>query len=76
MGDKIGMQGIAIGFGLSIVTAAYRLGAISGAHLNPAVSLGMVTASRMTPGEFFSLFGSAGRGRPARCLCHLPDRLG
>jgi len=52
MGEHIGMQGIAIAFGLSIVAAAYGLGAISGAHLNPAVSLGMVTAGRMTGSEF------------------------
>lgn len=52
MGEQIGMQGIALAFGLSIVAAAYGLGAISGAHLNPAVSLGMVTAGRMTVAEF------------------------
>lgn len=52
MGDRIGMLGIALAFGLSIVAAAYALGAISGAHLNPAVSLGMVAAGRMGAGEF------------------------
>ncbi|MGL4310011.1 MAG: aquaporin [Paracoccaceae bacterium] len=52
MGEQIGMHGIAIAFGLSIVAAAYGLGAISGAHLNPAVSLGMVTAGRMSAGDF------------------------
>ncbi len=52
MGSHIGMHGIAVAFGLSIVAAAYGLGAISGAHLNPAVSLGMVTAGRMSVAEF------------------------
>lgn len=51
MGAQIGMLGISFAFGLAIVAAAYGLGGISGAHLNPAVSLGMVMAGRMTMGD-------------------------
>ncbi len=48
MGAEIGMLGIAFAFGLAIVAAAYGIGPISGAHLNPAVSLGAFLAGRMT----------------------------
>lgn len=51
MGDQIGFHGIAMAFGLSIVAAAYGLSAISGAQLNPAVSLGFVMSGRMGMGD-------------------------
>lgn len=48
----IGLAGISLAFGLSIVAAAYGIGQISGAHLNPAVSLGALMAGRMSGGAF------------------------
>ncbi|MGC2938743.1 aquaporin, partial [Enterococcus faecalis] len=39
--EGIGTTGIALAFGFTIVAAAYSIGSISGAHLNPPVSIGM-----------------------------------
>lgn len=42
----IGLVGVSLAFGLTVVTIAYSLGHISGAHLNPAVSVGLMIAGR------------------------------
>ncbi|AZD19348.1 Aquaporin Z [Pseudomonas chlororaphis subsp. aurantiaca] len=46
----IGYLGVALAFGLSVLTMAYALGPISGAHLNPAVSVGLWLSGRF-PGS-------------------------
>jgi len=46
--DFVGILGVALAFGLTIVAAAYAIGHISGAHLNPAVSLGIWASGRMS----------------------------
>jgi aquaporin Z len=48
----INVLGIAFAFGLSIVAMAYGIGPISGCHLNPAVSFGVLVAGRMTMSDF------------------------
>jgi aquaporin Z len=50
-GDKVGIVGIAAAFGLAQVAAIYGIGPISGGHVNPAVSIGVWVAGRMSFGE-------------------------
>lgn len=47
----VGLLGISFAFGLSVVAMAYAIGHISGCHINPAISLGMVVAGRMKLSE-------------------------
>src|SRR6478736_671522 len=47
----IGVLGVALAFGLSLMCMAYLIGRISGCHINPAVTLGMVMTKKLEPAK-------------------------
>ena len=47
-GTPAGVVGTAIAFGLAVVAMAYTIGGISGCHINPAITLGVVLSGRMS----------------------------
>jgi aquaporin Z len=49
-GSGIGLIGVSLAFGLTVLTIAYSLGHVSGAHLNPAVTIGFWAAGKI-PGN-------------------------
>lgn len=48
-GDKIGFVGISFAFGISLLAMVYTIGPISGCHINPAVTVGVLAARKISP---------------------------
>ena len=79
-GVGIGLLGVSLAFGLTVLTMAYAVGPISGGHFNPAVSLGLwaggrFPGNRLVPYIVAQVVGRSGRRRDPVRHRQRPGRL-
>ena len=73
-GVGIGILGVALAFGLTVVTGMYAFGDLSGGHFNPAITLGLATARRFPAARGAPVLGGAGGRRHRGVADPLPHR--
>ena len=72
----IAYAGVALAFGLTVLTMAYAVGAISGGHFNPAVTLGLYAGGRIPAGDVLPYMAAQVVGAGEQWLTELStDRL-
>jgi aquaporin Z len=57
-GDRVGNLGVAFAFGLSLLAMAYAIGPVSGCHINPAVTFGLLLRGKISVGEAIPYWAS------------------
>jgi aquaporin Z len=74
----IGYLGVSLAFGLTVLTMAYAIGHISGCHLNPAVTIGLVAGGRFRGGEAVSyiIFQTIGAILAAFLILYIASDMG